>query len=249
MRLSPSCYMLAGFGFTPPWSVNAGFIAGAQSTLVVDTGPSAMAAQTILGYARATRLKNNIRAVNTEQHMDHILGNCVFFDEGIEIIGHASMVRTEADFQATVAEYNAAILDEPRRRASEGIIFFGGTRVQPPTVTFHEETRLDLGGLVASLLPAPGHTPSNLLVWVEAEGVLFTGDTVVTGYIPNLDGGGREDWRRWQESLAVIQSLHPAIIVPGHGAHLTGTAMQPAIAQILSVLETAIQSGKSPTAT
>ncbi|HTS47380.1 MAG TPA: hypothetical protein VMH05_05520 [Bryobacteraceae bacterium] len=37
MRLSQHCYALTGLGYVPPWSVNAGIVAGRETTLIVDT--------------------------------------------------------------------------------------------------------------------------------------------------------------------------------------------------------------------
>ena len=44
MRLSPRCFAVTGLAYIPPWSVNAGFVAGEHTTLVVDTGANALAA-------------------------------------------------------------------------------------------------------------------------------------------------------------------------------------------------------------
>jgi hypothetical protein len=49
MRIATSCYALTGLGYATPWSVNAGFIAGSQETLIVDTGACALSAATIHG--------------------------------------------------------------------------------------------------------------------------------------------------------------------------------------------------------
>jgi glyoxylase-like metal-dependent hydrolase (beta-lactamase superfamily II) len=237
MKISPSCYALTGFGFTPPWSVNAGFIVGEKTTLVVDTGPSAFAARTILGYARAVRPANLLRAINTEPHMDHILGNGVFADEGIEILGHSAIHRAEADFAAALAEYQATIPDPVRRAAGEEQCFFAGTRLVNPTARVEGEINIELGGLAARIIPAPGHTPSNMLVWAEAEGVLFCGDTIVAGYRPNLESGRPADWLLWQDALRSIEALHPKIIVPGHGPVLDQNAIPQAIRRMREFLE------------
>jgi hypothetical protein len=52
--------------------VNAGFVAGDSLTLVVDTGGNTLAAQTVYGYASAARQENQLLAINTEKHFDHI---------------------------------------------------------------------------------------------------------------------------------------------------------------------------------
>jgi alkyl sulfatase BDS1-like metallo-beta-lactamase superfamily hydrolase len=83
MRISNRCYAITGLGFTPPWEVNAGFIVGDAKTLVVDTWPTYFAARTVYGYARSARPNNEMIAVNTEMHVDHIMGNS-FFQEMAE---------------------------------------------------------------------------------------------------------------------------------------------------------------------
>lgn len=68
---------MTGLGYLPPWTVNAGFIAGAEITLIVNTGANAVAAATIHGYALMARPRNQIRALNTKTHVargEEVLG-------------------------------------------------------------------------------------------------------------------------------------------------------------------------------
>ena len=85
MRLSERCYAVTGLGYSPPWCVNAGIVAGDNLSLVVDSGANTLAAQTIFGYASAVRPDNQLRVINTEKHFDHIGGNAFFLDRGIEV--------------------------------------------------------------------------------------------------------------------------------------------------------------------
>jgi glyoxylase-like metal-dependent hydrolase (beta-lactamase superfamily II) len=224
MRITAHAYAVTGLGFIPPWSVNAGFIVGCDRTLVVDTGPSAHAGRTILGYARAVRPGNVILAVDTERHTDHLLGNGIFRDEGIDVYGHASIRRDAADLAAEIEELNRCIPQPGRRERGEGAVFFKGTRVENPNRTIDAETALDLGGFEARLFPTPGHTGTNLSVFSLPDRVLFTGDCVVDGYAPNLDDPGmnRADW---MESLDRLAALRAEVLVPGHGEILTGSAV------------------------
>jgi cyclase len=105
---------------------------------------------------------------------------------------------------------------------------------------------LDLGGLVARVLMAPGHSPSNLLVWVESEGVLYAGDTIVAGYLPNLESGGPDGWRQWLQALRVVETLHPEIVVPGHGPVLREGEISREMARIRKILEDALTAAQSP---
>ena len=118
MLLSNHCYAVTGLGYSSPWCVNAGFIAGDKMTLMVDTGGNRLAAQSIHGYASAVRPANQLRVINTEKHFDHIGGNGFFFAHGIDVWGHAAAVRTPEEFQAEIAEFNDAI-PNPARRARE----------------------------------------------------------------------------------------------------------------------------------
>ncbi|MFZ1979039.1 MAG: MBL fold metallo-hydrolase [Bacteroidota bacterium] len=72
MKFTDNCYAITGLYYIPPWSVNAGFIAGKKKTLIVDTGGSTISAQTIDGYASSVRPGNEIIVINTEKHLDHI---------------------------------------------------------------------------------------------------------------------------------------------------------------------------------
>jgi glyoxylase-like metal-dependent hydrolase (beta-lactamase superfamily II) len=248
MRLSNRCYSVTGLGYSAPWCVNAGFVAGGDVTLVVDTGGNALAAQTVYGYASAVRHGNQLRVINTEKHFDHIGGNGFFRGLGIDVWGHAGILRTAEEFQAEVAEFNDAIPNPVRRSLSEARAFFWGTDVVNPNCQVREDTRFDLGGCMAEILLTPGHTATNLSVWIPEDRVLFTGDCLIREYLPNLDAGTLADWRIWLESLKRIEALRPAVVVTGHGPVARGHEVQTTIDTVRRVLEESIARGCSPTA-
>lgn len=248
MHLTPHCYAVPGLGYSSPWCVNAGFIAGEEDTLVIDAGGNALAAQTVHGYAAAVRPNNRLILLNTEKHFDHIAGNCVFRDLGVEIWAHPDCFRSEEAFRAEMAEMNAGIANPARRAAGEASAFFTGTRLVGATREAGEGTVFHLGGVKVQVLATPGHTTANLSVWVASERVLYCGDTMVNGYLPNLDAGGVDDWMQWVESLNRIDGLNPEIIVPGHGQILRGTEITEGLTRMRQILKDAIVEGRSPTA-
>jgi glyoxylase-like metal-dependent hydrolase (beta-lactamase superfamily II) len=248
MRLTPHCYAVTGLGYSSPWCVNAGFIAGEEDTLVIDAGGNALAAQTLHGYATAVRPNNRLILLNTEKHFDHIGGNSVFHDLGVEIWAHPDCFRTETEFRAEIAEMNAGIANPVRRAEGEASAFFAGTRLISATREAGEGTVFHLGGVRVQILATPGHTATNLSVWVAVERVLYTGDTIVTGYLPNLDAGGVDDWMLWLESLNRIDALNPEVIVPGHGQIVRGPEITEALTRTRQILKDAIVEGRSPTA-
>jgi len=248
MRLTSHCYAATGLGYSSPWCVNAGFVAGHDDTLIIDTGGNALAAQTLHGYALAVRPQNRLLALNTEKHFDHIGGNSTFRDLGVEIWAHPDCHRTEEDFRAEIAGMNAAIPDPVRRARGEAEAFFTSTRLLAAGHEAGEGTSFHLGGVKAEVLATPGHTATNLSVWIAAERVLYTGDTVVTGYLPNLDAGGVDDWKLWLDALTRIAALNPDILVPGHGQVVAGAQVAAALERMRQILSQAILEGRSPTA-
>ncbi len=245
MRISRRCYAVTGLAYSPPWSVNAGFAVGDAVTLVIDTGGSALAGATVHGYASAVRTSNSLAVVNTERHFDHVLGNCFFEDRGIEIWAHPAATRAEAEFQAEKAEYNDAILNAARRAAHEEDAFFSGTRLANAANSAHDGQQFDLGGCDARILFTPGHTVSNLSVWIPSDRVLFAGDCLINNYLPNLDAGAPADWRMWLDSLRRIEDLNPATVLCGHGPVAQGPDVKRIIDVVRRTLETRLSAAIS----
>jgi glyoxylase-like metal-dependent hydrolase (beta-lactamase superfamily II) len=247
MRVSNRCYAVTGLGYVAPWCVNAGFIAGETTTLIVDTGANALAAASIHGYASAVRPSNQLRVINTEQHFDHIGGNGFFRDRGIDLWGHARLQRTEEEFQAEMAEFNSEISNAARREREEASCFYAATKLANPNHSISQDTIFELGDCAVEVLLTPGHTPTNLSVWVPDDGVILTGDCLINGYLPNLDAGTPDDWKTWLKSLDRIATLKPKTVIAGHGPVAQGSDVPRIIDTVRQVLEESIARGASPT--
>ncbi len=248
MRVSAHCHAVLGLAYLPPWSVNAGFVVGEHTTLIVDAGPSPLAAATIHGYATVARPSNRLQLVNTERHLDHMIGNAYFHERGVPILGHRGIARDEAELLDEAAQMNASIPDPERRARHEGALLFEDAHIVNPTEPLGCERQLDLGGIEAQILLTPGHTPTNLVVFVPADATLFCGDAITSGYLPNLEAGGPADWTVWLGSLERIADLEPQAIVPGHGRVISGAGVGRAIERVREILHQAIQEGRAPTA-
>src|SRR5579883_285726 len=247
MKLSERCYALTGLGYVPPWSVNAGLVSGDETTLIVDTGACALSAATIHGYALAARPANRLAVINTERHFDHIGGNSYFRDRGFDVYGHAELRRTEEEFRAEIDNFNSLIPNPARQARHEAAAFYAGSRLENPNRPISEDTSLDLGACRVEIILTPGHTSSNLSVWVPTDGVLFCADCLTNHYFPNLDAGSPADWHLWLRSLDRIEQLNPAMIVPGHGPVAAGDDVGRLTESARAVLEQALLDGFSPT--
>ena len=240
MKISEHCFAITGLGFTPPWEVNAGFICGSRRTLVVDTGPSYLAGRTVYGYASNVRPGNELLAVNTEMHVDHLLGNSFFQERSVPIWGHLKCERASDALELNVEEFNGTIPEPARRQRNEAAVFFGGSRIVNPQHRISAEMRFDLGGMCATVMPAPGHSPANMLVHIAADGVVYSGDTVVADYLPNLSSGGPAEWKEWLAALGLVRRLQPKVLVPGHGRVLEGSQIETEVGRIEKMLQEAI---------
>ncbi|MCY0899434.1 MAG: MBL fold metallo-hydrolase [Firmicutes bacterium] len=73
-----------------------------------------------------------------------------------------------------------------------------------------------VAGMRVECLPAPGHTPGQVNLWISAERVLLAGDNVLgnsTVVIRPPDG----DLGQYLATLVRLRALKPAVIGPGHG--------------------------------
>jgi glyoxylase-like metal-dependent hydrolase (beta-lactamase superfamily II) len=74
----------------------------------------------------------------------------------------------------------------------------------------------------------PGHTPGHLMYWLPDDGVLVSGDAIVTGHPTSHAHGphvlapmfNHDDARAHASMAAVLEDLPVAVILPGHGPSL-----------------------------
>jgi len=132
--------------------------------------------------------------------------------------------------------------------AGEESAFYFDTELANPNRQIESDTRFDLGACEVEILLTPGHTPTNISVWLESERVLFTGDCLIAKYLPNLDAGSPPDWRIWLASIDRLEQLDAQIVVAGHGPVARGAEVPAMIARVREVLHNSIARGASPTA-
>src|SRR6185503_11461760 len=102
-----------------------------------------------------------------------------------------------------------------------------------PDFAVDDEFRVELGGLHVMVQHlGPANTPGDLIVWVEADKLVATGDMLVAP----IRQGGAAGLQRWAQTLAKLRALEPRVIVPGHGPVISedDEIMKPAAVALLN---------------
>lgn len=169
------------------------------------------------------------RVILTHEDGDHVWGNQLF--KGAEIIAHRSVpeqMKLVADPDESRKLLHGVEHVIPRtalKLVHPGIVAagqqlledynFDGIELVPPTTLFDTRYEIDLDGLDVHLIyVGPCHQVGDTIVHVPAEGVVFAGDVVFQDCTPM---GWTGTYDKWFESLDLLISLNPRVVVPGHG--------------------------------
>lgn len=190
---------------------NIGFIAGGESVLAIDAGPTRIYAREMLAAIARAVGKPVSHVAITHHHFDHAFGIPVFRAAGAEVLMHAHAAPWLEREAAAVLE-NIALL--------AGEEWVEGTEPGPPDRLVDADTEIDLGGRAVDIqLFENGHTAGDLTVFDRTTGVLFAGDLVFHGRAPSLPHGNATVWRA---QLADLAARGWRILIPGHGPAIRG---------------------------
>ncbi len=101
--------------------------------------------------------------------------------------------------------------------AHQGVLEHVRDAIEPPGITFAEETSVFLSDLEVRLIyPGPSETESNIVVYVPERRVAFMVDAVGVRVVPwrNLAGSSPH---AWVAALERLDALDFDILAPGHG--------------------------------
>ena len=189
---------------------NAGFVVTDEGVVVYDAlGTPALGFEMIRRIREVT--DQPIRYVIAgHYHADHIYGLQAFADHTqARIIG-----------QRRAEDYLRGPGAESRLQQRRGVLYpwvDEDTQVMPPDELFDEEYTIELGGKTFRLLHAgPAHSPDDVIMVVEEDGVVFAGDIVFDGRIPFL-GDDALDSGNWVNRLEQVEAMEPNFLIPGHG--------------------------------
>jgi glyoxylase-like metal-dependent hydrolase (beta-lactamase superfamily II) len=193
-----------GVRFVP----NIGIVVGEEATLIVDTGLGHRNGETVLREASKISSKDNLYLVTTHFHPEHAGGSSAFPEGAQFLLSRTQQLDLEelavslAERFATFSTINRELLENVEFRRGD-VIFDGGYDV-------------DLGGVQVRLLSlGPTHTRGDTAVFVETDGVLFSGDVVMNKTFLSFNQGSSV--QAWLDALDELEDLNPTRIVPSHG--------------------------------
>ena len=185
---------------------NIGIIVGTRGTLVIDTGLGNRNGQTVAREVQKVSKTPDLYLATTHFHPEHDLGA-----NGFPV--QTKMIRSQ-DQQKEIAEQGLATAERFRGFGPMNAELLQGAEFRKADISFDREQTLDLGGVrVRILAMGYNHTRGDTAFYVEGDGVLFSGDVVMTA-LPNV---GNATVRQWLASMATFEKLQPRRIVPSHG--------------------------------
>jgi glyoxylase-like metal-dependent hydrolase (beta-lactamase superfamily II) len=200
-----------------PLDVSVVAIVGETGVTVVDTRNNPAEADEIVHDVEERFARPIVAVVNTHAHYDHTFGNERFTREpgfsGVPIYGHALIPRHYEEFEGPRL---AAVQADPGREPDKQ---WAEVRLTPPTELVHTPVTLHPGGRTIELVPiAPGHTDTDLAVFVPDARVWLLGDVIEESGPPMFGSGCFP--LGWPGALdELLERIEPGdAIVPGHGA-------------------------------
>jgi glyoxylase-like metal-dependent hydrolase (beta-lactamase superfamily II) len=188
-------------------NANLGLVVTPAGALLIDSGATFQGARQVHEAVQRVTAQPVRWVINTGGQDHRWLGNGYFQAQGAELIAHAA---AEADLRERGNDQLQAL------RAVLGTKADGTVPVLPTRWFRRSDERLELGGVIIELKHRGGaHTPGDLLVWLPAQRVLFSGDAVYVDRLLGVLPVSRS--KAWLETFSAIEALNPERIVPGHG--------------------------------
>ncbi len=216
VRVAPHSYYVQGqagivSSANEGFNSNAGFVVTSDGVVVFDALGTPALGKRFTELIAQTTSQPVKRVIVSHYHSDHFYGLQAFKRPGVEVWAHA-LVR---DYLATDAP--GARLKE--RRESLFPWVNEQTRIVVPDRYLGDDTVFKMGGLTFHVMHAgPAHTPEDLMMMVEEDGVLFVGDLMFTGRIPFVADA---DVSSWIKAIDRVLKFKPRVVVGGHGPEST----------------------------
>ncbi|MCY3623891.1 MAG: MBL fold metallo-hydrolase [Gammaproteobacteria bacterium] len=240
----------------PMFNSNSLVVINDEDVLVVDSHITPRAAKQLLAGIAEITDKPITTLVYTHFHYDHAHGTQAFGD--VQIIGHEFTRKTmagdphnEPTFQREKAgqpraiawlesQLESATSDEQREQleyrlglARARAEATKGIEPVPPDTTLTDRLDLIRGDReIQVIFCGRAHTGGDVVVYLPADKLVYTGDMAFSG--PSFLGDGHVD--EWPDTLMKLKELDVELYVPGHGPPFTDSGRLDLVADYYRVL-------------
>ena len=224
-KVSEHVYAIVGFP-------NIAIVTGSRATLVVDTGMGPRNGAAIVRELAKLPKTQTLYITTTHFHPEHSTGDQAF-PPGAILLRNATqqeeMDKRGLEFIATFSS-----------RSAQNKELLADVKLRTPDLVFNRDAQLDLGGVTARLFwRGPAHTLGDLLIWVEPDRTLISGDLVQNKLVPNFPNED-SSVQGWLEVLDYLEPLEPLHVIPDHGALGDGSLIAQQRAFMLDVQSRAL---------
>lgn len=194
--------------------------------VVINTGmpDGALRSKALFGPHRTGPLRYIIL---TQSHADHFGGVPDFLEDGTQVVGGPGFNEALADMMGLQPFFG------PRTFKLWGTTLKRDTPPRPvphvePDILVDRRLSLEVGNRTFELISAPeGETVDNILVWMPAEKIVFTGNTfgpvwLSMPFLNTLRGDKPRLVRNYLKALGTVRSLGAEIVITGHGEPIAG---------------------------
>jgi glyoxylase-like metal-dependent hydrolase (beta-lactamase superfamily II) len=180
---------------------NGGLLAGRDGVLAIEGFNTPAGARWLAEQSVALTGRWPTHVVLTHYHADHANGVAGYVPPGGRGFAKPKILVTEATRDLIRARNAPADPARDELLANAALVGPGGEF-------------FDLGRRRIAISPSGGHTVSDIVVYAEPTPVLFAGDLIWNGFVPNFVD---TDPVRLRKNAAAVADLGRDRIVPGHG--------------------------------
>jgi len=186
---------------------NAGVIVTGAGVVVFDALGTPALSQLLLEKIRKVTDEPVVRVIVSHYHADHIYGLQVFEDLDAEILA------PQGSEKYLASEHARERLEDRRFTLAPWVN--DDTRLVYPDQYLDEGMQFQLGDVqfVVTVI-GNAHSDGDLVMFVEPDRVLFSGDIIFEGRLPFL---GDSNTRHWVKILQRMEKEKLVALVPGHG--------------------------------
>jgi len=204
-EIAPNVFVETGYH-----GANVAFVVTGEGVILIDAPMLPREARHWLGEIEKQTGEEIRYIINTDHHRAHVIGNQFF--PMARVIAHEYAWR---EMKSYGDSFRTRLLNMYRDRDPVAVAEWKEhLEIIKPQVTYTGRTVLYRGDKEMHLIPVGGHTPATTVVYFPGDGLLFTGDAVVTNRPPFLSQGNTKEWL---EALTYLRKLRYDILIPGHG--------------------------------